>query len=205
MFPEATVELLLHFSVITFNSKGYLCDGADNRVMIGDKNVCACYKHISENSQHIVVLKLKVIPNLEHAANQDDVILPEYFASWSFTELVLKGGFPDVDCSNLSSDKMQTLYKSFLGMFACGNTKPKWSVSGRYRLGQKNDAANAADSESGSRKYTKKVGSSSLIYHLSSICCNGPIEDISQNFVDGQSLVLDENSESNRKQRTEDC
>lgn len=90
-------------------------------------------------------MKLKVIPNLEHATNQGDVILPDYFASWSFTELVLKGGFPDVDCSNLSSDKMQTLYKS---MFACGNTKLKWSVSGWYHLGQKDDAANAADSKS---------------------------------------------------------
>ena len=202
MFPEATVELL-HLSVVNSNCKGYLCDSAESKGEVGDKNVCACYKHISENSQHIAVLKLKVTPNLVGAVYEGDVILPDYFASRSFTEFVMKGGFPNVDCSNLSSAKMHKLSNAFLNTFACGNSKKKWSVSGWYRLGQRDDAANAADSESGSRKYVKKVESSSLLYHLSSIRYNGPSDDISEHFIDGHSLVLDEDSEQNKRQRTE--
>ena len=189
-FIFAKVEIhLLQSNICQSKCKGWLCDGAGNVGKIGDKPVCACYKHFSEKSQCLVSLRLKIDSNVV-SDGQDAVILPEYFSSRSLTEIVLKGGFPHDDCLDLGITKRSKINAAYNAFFEAGNKGEKWTVSGWYRRGMKEDAASAVGENGTDHKISKKVVSSELTYHISSIRYNGLIDSLKEHFVDATELVL---------------
>eukprot|EP00956_Cyclotella_meneghiniana_P004601 scaffold5671_cov36-Cyclotella_meneghiniana.AAC.2 len=167
IFAKAEIHLL-QSNICQSKCKGWLCDAAGNVVKIGDK-----------------AIESNVVSD-----GQDAVIMPEYFSSRSLTETVLKGGFPHDDCLDLSITKRSKINTAYNAFFEAGNTDTKWTVSGWYRRCLKEDAASAAGESATDHKYSKKVASSELTYHISSIRYNGLIDSLEKHFVDATELVL---------------